>query len=95
MESEYGTKQKFGDQDSPETKVDSEVGKMELEKARDVVARFEVDETQFGQAWEWLYGHWFPQSGYQPDDKPCLEMYPEEPKNGKFIVDICVSVKPL
>jgi DNA gyrase inhibitor GyrI len=31
-------------------------------------------------------------SGYQPDDKPCFEMYPEEPKDGKFIVDICVPV---
>jgi AraC family transcriptional regulator len=79
----------------PETKVDGEVGKMELEKARCVVARFEVDETQFGQAWQWLYGTWFPASGYQPDDKPCFEMYPEEPKDGRFIVDICVPVKPL
>jgi AraC family transcriptional regulator len=29
------------------------------------------------------------------DDKPCFEMYPEEPKDGKFIVDICVPVKPI
>lgn len=78
-----------------DTKVEGEVGKMEIEKARYVVARFEVDATQFAQAWQWLYGEWFPKSGYQPDDKPCFEMYPEEPKDGKFTVDICVPVKPL
>ncbi len=78
-----------------DTKTDGEVGKMELDAARYVVARFDVDATQFGQAWQWLYGEWFPQSGYQPDDKPCFEMYPEEPKDGRFIVDICVPVKPL
>jgi AraC family transcriptional regulator len=79
----------------PSTKVDGEVGKMELESAKYVIARFVVDATQFGEAWQWLYGQWFPSSGYQPDDKPCFEMYPEEPKDGKFTVDICVPVKPL
>lgn len=78
-----------------DTRVDGEVGKMDLEPSKYVVARFDVDATQFGQAWQWLYGEWFPGSGYQPDDKPCFEMYPEEPKNGRFIVDICVPVKPL
>lgn len=79
----------------PETKVEGAIGKMKLEAARYVVARFEVNASQFGEAWQWVYGHWFPTSGYQPDDKPCFEMYPEEPKDGMFVVDICVPVKPL
>ena len=34
--------------------------------------------------------------GYQPDDGPCFEVYPEEPKEGEKIkVDICVPVKPM
>ena len=78
----------------PATKTEGEIGKMELEAANYVIARFELDGQQFQQAWEWLYGQWFPASGYQPDDKPCFEMYPEEPKDGKFTVDICVPVKP-
>ncbi|MBN2779075.1 MAG: AraC family transcriptional regulator [Bacteroidales bacterium] len=77
------------------TPVDGEVGTMKLEGGKYVVARFEVGPEDFGTAWEWLYGKWFPQSGYQPDEKPCFEMYPEEPKDGKFIVDICVGVKAL
>ena len=78
-----------------ETKVDGDVGKMEIDKAKYVIARFELTAQDFKQAWDWVYGQWFPTSGYQPDDKPCFEMYPEEPKNGKFIVDICVPVKPI
>jgi len=78
-----------------ETKVGGEIGKMELEAARYVIARFELTAQNFQEAWDWVYGQWFPGSGYQPDDKPCFEMYPEEPKDGKFIVDICVPVKPI
>ncbi len=79
----------------PETKVEGEIGKMELEAAKYVIARFEVNAQQFQEAWDWLYGEWFPASGYQPDEKPCFEMYPEEPRDGKFVVDICVPVKPM
>lgn len=79
----------------PATKVDGEIGKMELEAAQYAVARFEITSEEFTQAWSWVCGQWLPASGYQPDDKPCFEMYVEEPKDGKFIVDICVPVKPL
>lgn len=81
---------------APDTKVDGKIGKMEVPAGTYAVGRFEVGETEFGQAWEWLYGTWLPQSGYQPDDGPCFEVYPEEGKPGeKFKVDLCVPVKPL
>ena len=79
----------------PDTPVDGEIGRMELEAAKYLIARFEVTASEFQEAWDWVYGQWFPNSGYQPDDKPCFEAYPEEPKDGKFVVDICVPVKPL
>lgn len=78
-----------------DTKVDGEVGKMKVEGGQYVVARFIVQTHQFAEAWNWVYASWFPASGYQPDDKPCFELYTEEPKDGKFTVDICVPVKPL
>lgn len=78
------------------TKVDGKIGKMEIAAGTYAVGRFEVDGSEFGEAWDWLYGTWLPQSGYQPDDGPCFERYPEEPKEGEKIkVDICVPVKPL
>ena len=79
----------------PETKVDGEIGKMVIEAAKYAIARFELTSQDFQKAWEWLYGQWLPNSGYQPDDKPYFETYPEEPKGEKFIVDFCIPVKPL
>ena len=78
-----------------ETEVDGVFGKLEIQSGKYVVARFVVNASQFQEAWEWVYGTWFPTSGYQPDDGPCFEMYPEEPKDGNFTVDICGPVKPL
>lgn len=75
-----------------EYKVDGEIGKMELEGGKYVVARFELDKDGFTEAWDWVYSQWLPSSGYLPDDKPCFEIYPEDPKDGKFVVDICVPI---
>ena len=79
----------------PETNVEGEIGKMEIEAAKYAVARFELTPQDFQKAWDWLYGQWLPNSGYQPDAKPYFETYPEEPKNDKFIVDFCIPVKPV
>lgn len=78
------------------TKVDGKVGKMEVPGGTYAIGRFEVENNEFMEAWGWMYGTWLPQSGYQPDDGPCYEVYPEEPRQGEKIkVDICVQVKPL
>ena len=79
----------------PDTKVDGEFGKMEMEGGKYVIARFDLNADEFMEAWDWVYGHWLPISGYQPDDRPCFELYPEEPKDGNYLVDICVPIKPL
>lgn len=79
----------------PDTKVDGDIGKMEVEQGKYVVARFNIRVTEFQQAWDWVYGKWLPASGYQPADGPCFEMYPEPMKADKFTVDICVPVIPL
>ncbi|TPN83460.1 AraC family transcriptional regulator [Aquimarina algicola] len=78
-----------------ETKVEAPIGKMTIEKTKYVVACFAIKVDQFQEAWDWLMGSWFPNSGYQPDDKPFFELYPETPKNETFLVEICIPVKPL
>lgn len=78
-----------------ETKVSGEIGKMEIEATKYVVARFELTGQDFQKAWDWVYGQWLPTSGYQPDDKPCFELYLQEPKDGNYLIDICVPVKPI
>lgn len=78
-----------------ETQIDGEIGKLTIPKGKYAITRFTLGSDEFQEAWNWIYGKWLPQSGYEPDDRPCFELYPEEKKkNGKFIVDIYVPVKP-
>jgi AraC family transcriptional regulator len=79
----------------PSTEVSGETGKMTISSGKYAISRFTLSSDEFQEAWAWVYGTWLPQSGYQPDDRPCFEIYPEEEKNGRFTVDICVPVKPL
>jgi len=78
-----------------DTPVEGEVGKMVIQGGKYMIARFELSPNDFQAAWDWVYGNWLPSSGYQPDDRPCFEMYGEECTKGKFNVDICIPVKPL
>ncbi|MDP8205049.1 MAG: AraC family transcriptional regulator [Candidatus Electryonea clarkiae] len=82
----------------PDTKVDGEIGKSKIDAGKYAVARFELSNDEYEEAWNAFFGGWFPQSGYQPDDGACFELYQNDPKEhpeNKCIVDICVPVKPL
>lgn len=78
-----------------ETKVEGEIGKMVIEAGMYAVCHFELTQHDFQTAWNWAYGQWLPNSGYQPDDKPYFEDYLAPPKDGKYIVDFCIPVKPV
>ena len=82
----------------PDTQVDGEIGKMVVPGGKFAVARFEINVDQYAAAWDAFMGGWFPESGYQPDDRLCYELYQNDPKQhpeGKHIFDICLPVKPL
>jgi len=80
-------------------RVEGEVGKMAIGGGKYAVARFELaGSSEYENAWNTVYGAWLPESGYQPDDGPCYELFHNDPKEhpeGKHIVDICIPVKPL
>jgi len=80
------------------TPVSGEVGTMTIPGGRFAVARFEVADGEFGEAWNAFYGRWLPESGFQPDDRMCYEVYlndfRQHPQR-KHIIDICMPVKPL
>ncbi len=62
------------------------------------VARCEILEDQYEQAWDSIMANWLPESGYQPDDGLCYELNlnnPDEHPEKLHIVDICIPVKPL
>ena len=81
-----------------DAKVDGEIGKATIPAGKCAIAHFEINLDQYGDAWNAVYGGWLPESGYQPDDRPCFELYlgdPKEHPEGKHTVDIYAPVKPL
>jgi len=81
-----------------DSKVSGEEGMMDIPGGQYAVARVEINTDQFDEAWNALLRDWLPESGFQPDDRPCYELYINDAKyhpEGKHIVDICEPVKPL
>ena len=81
-----------------DTAVEGEVGKIVVPGGKFAVARFEISADEYGEAWDMVAGGWLPESGYQPADGPCYEIYRNDPKThpeNLYIVDICMPVQPL
>ena len=82
---------------SGDVKVGGEIGKSTIPAGKYAVGSFEIKETEFEQAWNTMCA-WLTESGYQPDDGCTYELYHNDynahPEH-KFIVDICIPVKPL
>ncbi len=82
----------------PKTEASGEVGRMAVPGGKFAVARFELKEDEYEDAWKAFMNGWMPESGFQPDDRLCYELYHNDPKThpeNKHIVDICLPVKPL
>ena len=81
-----------------DTRVEGEIGQAVIPAGKYAIAHFEIAPDRYQDAWNAVYGGWLPESGYQPVDGPCYELYLNDPKQhpeGKHVVDICVPVKPL
>ncbi|MBN2403692.1 MAG: AraC family transcriptional regulator [Spirochaetes bacterium] len=79
------------------TEVSGEIGKMMIPGGKFAIARFKLAKDEYKIAWKSLYSEWLPESGYQPDDRPCFEDYlsnPEDDPEHKALVDICIPVIP-
>jgi len=79
--------------------VESEVGKMTVPGGKYAVARFELaGSEEYENAWNKVFGEWLPESGYQPADSACYELYLKDHKEypqGIHIVEICILVKQI
>lgn len=78
-------------------KLEGEVGQFIIPGGKYVVGHFELGLSDFEKAWNSMC-KWFIESGYQQGDGCSYELYhndhtshPEQ----KFIIDICIPVKPL
>jgi AraC family transcriptional regulator len=66
---------------------------------RSAVSGFVGSAREIRAAWDALYRGWLPGSGYEPDDRPCFELYRGNPRvegrPGAFRCDLCLPVRPL
>ena len=84
----------IGDNVQPEGPVSAK----EFPGGKYAVCRWRGRPQDIGPVFQSLMGEWFPSSGYQPGDAPCLEFYHNDPDTdpkGEATVDICIPVKPL
>jgi AraC family transcriptional regulator len=83
----------------PDFQGDRLVNVMELPGGRYAMSQYFGTAHRIAQAWDALYHSCLPDSGYEPDDRPCLELYRGHPQAGgrpaRFRADLCVPVRPL
>ncbi len=78
-------------------KVEGEIGKSIVSAGKYAVGHFEIKENEFEQAWNTMCS-WLTESGFQPGEGSTYELYHNDYKDHpehRFIVDICLPVKPL
>jgi AraC family transcriptional regulator len=78
-------------------KPDRFVNVADLPGGRYAVAAFEGTAAQISDAWEQLWARWLPASGYQPEDRPCLELRQDfaMPPGSALRCGLCLPVGPL
>lgn len=82
---------------SQDVEAEGEFGLMALPQMQCVVGHFEIGPTDFQRAWDEVCA-WLSESGFQPADGYPYELYHndhEQHPEKKFIVDICIPVKPI
>ncbi|SIT11968.1 transcriptional regulator, AraC family [Zobellia uliginosa] len=80
------------------TEGEGTIGKTVIKGGKYVVLHKEGTLDECFSAWDYLYNEWFPNSGYQPDDRGVYLNHLNDPKThpqGLHIFDMCISVKPL
>jgi AraC family transcriptional regulator len=82
----------------PGTAPGGEVGVRAIEGGLYATARVRVLLEDYAAQWDALVGGWLPASGYQPDHRPAMEFYlnnPEADPEGRYHVEICLPLRPL
>ncbi|PXY00844.1 AraC family transcriptional regulator [Marinifilum breve] len=75
-------------------KAEGEFGNLSVPGGKYVVGSFTISATEFKEAWDAVC-IWLSESGYEPTDACPYELYHESEPPEKFVVDICIPVKPM
>ncbi len=82
-----------------EFEPDRRVTMMDVAGGRYAVSEFVGTASEIGAAWDQVFAAWLPSSAWQPDDRPCVEVYRGNPtvddRAGTFRCQLCLPVRPL
>ncbi|KYF70949.1 AraC family transcriptional regulator [Sorangium cellulosum] len=79
-------------------KADGDVNVTDVAGGKYAAGVFVGGGSEIGAAWDHLFARWLPESGYQPDHRPCFELYRGEfhdPRTNTFRCEVCLPVRPL
>jgi AraC family transcriptional regulator len=79
----------------PDFKADGGVNLADIEGGKYAAREFVGTAPEVGAAWDQLFGIWLPQSGYQPDQRLCFELYTGDCINsetGQVRCELCLPV---
>jgi AraC family transcriptional regulator len=78
-------------------KADRFVNIADLPGGKYAVAAFDGTAAEISDAWEQLWAVWLPASGYQPEDRPCLELRQDfaMPPGSHLRCGLCLPIGPL
>jgi AraC family transcriptional regulator len=81
-----------------EFRPSGDVGVITLPGGSYARVKFEGTGAEIHASWMQLFKHWLPDSNYQTDERPCVELYgPDfklDPETGVFNCELCLPVKP-
>ena len=79
-----------------EVRPEREINLAELAAGRYAVVHFDGKLEQLHEVYRAFHAEWLPESGYQPGDSPCYEIYLSDKRaDGSMQVDICIPIQPL
>jgi AraC family transcriptional regulator len=76
----------------------SDIGNMVIPSGKYLVGHFEIFRHEYSEAWDFMYGEWLSNSGYQPRDSFPFEVYLNDPNThpqNKHLVDIYLPIESL
>ncbi|MBI1847698.1 MAG: AraC family transcriptional regulator [Candidatus Rokubacteria bacterium] len=83
----------------PDFAPDRAVNLMDVAGGTYAVGTFVGAAHEITGVWDRVFATWLPGSGWQPDDRPCFELYRGDPtvdeKAGSFRCDLLLPVRPL
>ncbi len=69
---------------------------IEQPACRCAIVRHRGPYAELERAYRWLFRTWLPQSGEEPDDQPCFEIYLNDPRQlppTEWLTDVCLPLK--